>query len=399
MKRIISLALAIAMALTLVSCGENSSDSADSSPDSTAQSEPDISEIESEVSTPVENDYSKQTYKITDVLGYLKIDGRYAVTKTAVDAGYEDCISFDNTAQHLAFNADCEGDVKLGITLRAGASLNRDTHYFTVTVDGAQTERVALKGLLGAETKQVLTVATGLERGEHTFDIYRETELLHGVENIVSVTMNGVLTDRPADRDLYIEFLGDSITAGYGDLTQGGDTDDPSGPAKSSGTATYAFLTAQKLNADMAAVARSGLTFAFDPIGDYWRNVSFARPDLGRTAFERKPDVVVINLGTNDENKCTYEKINYQTVKDEAVALLETVRADCPNAEIVWMYGMMNSELGDTIKAAVAEFGGESKGAHYLLGEQNYKGGGGHPSAEAHQRNADILSEFIKGIL
>ncbi len=405
MKKLICVFLAALLAFSMCACGGDTADGSSTAVSSAVQSKAEVSSAaeSKEPVVPTVNDYSERTYKFTDIMEYLKLDGRYAVTKTDASIGYEDCISFDNTAQLLAFNADCEGDVTIKLTLKAGNTESRLSHYFLVIVDGVES-RVAAKGVLGSEFTTTLTVATGLTKGKHEFKIYRQTELLHGVENLISITMNGVPTEPPKDSELYIEVLGDSITAGYGALTTGDDSDDPSGPIKSSGTDTYAFLAAKQLGADVSIVARSGLAFSFDDdyIDKYWKNISFSREKLGEYKFERKPDVVVINLGTNDEGKWVkngQSPDELPRLKEYAVKLLNMVRASHADAKIVWIYGTMDSRLGDTIKSAVAEAGGEEKGFYFLLGKTDYKGGGGHPSAEAHKENGKLLADFISSIL
>ncbi len=339
-------------------------------------------------------------YSIPDNLDSLKLCGRYAVTTTDEALGREPCVTFDHTAQLLAFNADCEGDVTVKLTLKAGNTEVRAAHYFLVIVDGAE-RRVSAKGVIDSESVATLTVATGLAKGRHEFQIYRQSEMILGIENFISITMQGVLLERPADNELYIEVLGDSITAGFGDLTTGDDKDDPSGPLKSSGTDTYAFLAAKQLGADVSVVARSGLGFANpdDKIEIYWKHITFARRSLGEYGFERKPDVVVINLGTNDQHMCNNKKLDYNDVKPDAIALLNMVRACHSDAKIVWFYGTMDTGLANAIYNAVNELGGKDKGFYLAFGEQNFRGGGGHPHGDAHRANGKTLADFIRSIL
>ena len=358
-----------------------------------------LSKSESKSVVPEVNDYSEHTYNVTEITEYLKLDGRYAVTDTGAELGAEKCISFDNTAQMIAFNADCEGDVIINMTLKVGVEERRRSHYYTVYVDGVEQERASVAGLPGVTSKQRMTVATGLKKGEHSFKIYRQSELLHGIENIVSITMHGVPTARPADSELYIEFLGDSITAGYGDLTNTSDNDDPSGPAKSDGTQTYAFLAAQKLGADLSVVARSGLSFSYDDIEKYWKYISYARKQLGKYGFERKPHAVVISLGTNDHGNYEKKGLTLDDVEAKAEELLKIVRVNRPDSKIVWMYGMMGSDISAQIKTAIANMGGADSGIYYLQGEQNFEGGGWHLSLKGHRNNAAILADFIKELL
>ena len=53
---------------------------------------------------PEVNDYQKHTYNLAEITKYLKIDGRWATARTSAEAGSVPCITFDHTAQLLAFN-------------------------------------------------------------------------------------------------------------------------------------------------------------------------------------------------------------------------------------------------------------------------------------------------------
>ena len=125
---------------------------------------------------------------------------------------------------------------------------------------------------------------------------------------------------------------------------------------------------------------------------------SGCRSDLGDYKAERQPDVVVINLGTNDGG---YSSKGYtkEQLTEAAVKLLTQVRKDRPNAKVVWFYGMMGNGINTQIKAAVEQMGGESKGFYYCEGQKGQSGGGGHPNKDEHKANADILANFIKGII
>ena len=104
----------------------------------------------------------------------------------------------------------------------------------------------------------------------------------------------------PAKSDLKIEFVGDSITAGYGVL---GNKGDAWSVTNSDCTGSYAYLTAQKLDADYSVVAWSGIcTKAY-----MWANINMdnlykrvSNSNTAQYAFDFSPDVVVLNLGTNE---------------------------------------------------------------------------------------------------
>ncbi len=408
MKKIVALMLAVMLIASLVACGGDTaaqSEAASSkavsntSASDSVSSEAVSSAVESEVATMPENDYSKHSFNVIEYKNYYKLVGRYAEAMAYLDAKLEKGYSFDNTAQLLAFNTDCEGDVVLSVAIKPGKAAPQNNCYFSVYVDGVET-RMKVDGIYGMESKQTLLVASGLKKGKHEFEIYRDTEFAHGTLTVLSVELNGVLLERPADKKLHIEFLGDSITAGYGNLTlRELMEDDASGPAKSDGTETYAFLAAKQLDADVTTVARSGLAFSYNSVEDYWKQVSYARSSLGEYKPTRKSDVVVINLGTNDHSNYEKQGLTIQQVQDRAVELIKLVKSTRPDAKIVWMYGMMGTTIETNIKAAIEECGGEASGIYYFRGENNNDGGGWHPSQKAHQKNGQLLADYIQQII
>lgn len=406
LKRVICVMLAISL-LTFGAC-DSGKEPASSVGNKPAQS--DLSSAQSDI-VPQVNDYAKRTYLLTEITSYLKLDGRWATAKTGAEAGSLPCITFDHSAQLLAFNADCEGDVVLKMSNKCtDVNPGRNERYYLVVVDGKES-RMSVTAVAGAEAPASLTLATGLKRGNHTFKVYRQTELNYGYDNLISLTMNGVPTARPEDSDRYIEFLGDSVTAGYGNLTVKADTDGPSSPVKSSGTDTYAFKTAKLLNADISTVARSGLAYSYGlskNIFEYWNKISWYRPALGDYTPTRQPDVVVIALGTNDHNYYTKNGVTEKELYQMAHDLVKLVRESRPDSKIVWYYGIMGTGyedkdglfVKDYIKRAIEDNGGEKAGIYLCMSSfMNFKGGGWHPDAEGHEAGSKELAAFIKKIM
>ena len=407
-KRVIAIMLTLSL-LTFGACGDNGADQSATASKKPSKNQP-TSSVQSEI-VPAVNDYSERTYMLAEITQYLKLDGRWATTKTSSDAGAQPCITFDHTAQLLAFNADCEGDVVLKMTNKCNdAQKGRNERYYLVIVDGKET-RMKIEAVAGAEAPSTLILAKDLKRGAHTFKIYRQTELNFGYDNLVSVTMNGVPTQRPADSERYIEFLGDSVTAGFGNLTVRADADSPSNPDRSSGTDTYAFKTAKALNADISTVARSGLAYSYGlgmPIADYWNKLSWARKSLGDYKPDRQPDVVVIALGTNDHNYYKQHDISEEQLYQVAYDLIKLVRETRPESKIVWYYGIMGTgyedEAGlfvkDYIKRAIDDNGGEKAEIYLCMSSfMNFDGGGWHPNQAGHEAGAKELTQFIEEIL
>ena len=337
-------------------------------------------------------DYSLKTPAISSLAGKYKTQGRTSM----VNGG----LSLDYTASSLEFNLYCEGDVSIQYQASNIPSGEGQGLYFTILVDGTvksrNTSHVAANG------KGSLTLATGLKRGYHTFQIFRQTEIQRGAIQIQSLTFHGEMAPRPADKNLYIEFIGDSMTTGYGNLTTVGNSI-PSAPIHQDGTKTSAFLTAQQLDADCSVVAIQGIGVACG-----WQTVTMPTvyPTLrywwdNRTpyAFDKKPQIVVINLGENDFATNASKGISASQIEQAFTSFLKTVQQKNPNAKIVWAYGLMSSTAETACKNAVAACGGQAKGLYTLALPRNTSGGNGHPSVQGHEAAAQVLTQFLQTLL
>ena len=169
--------------------------------------------------------------------------------------------------------------------------------YFEVTVDG-----VRQTPLHTASGRRVYPLATGLSAGEHDLRVARRTEGFFSV-----TTFHGfpgatlVPTARPSR---FVEFIGDSITCGYGVL---GTMATCSFSAETEAeTHAWAALTADALSAGHASIAYSGIGMYRNNGGDTDQTLPMrydrALVESATPAWDWSytPDVIVINLGTND---------------------------------------------------------------------------------------------------
>ncbi|MBO5797831.1 MAG: hypothetical protein J6R77_05745, partial [Clostridia bacterium] len=120
--------------------------------------------------------------------------------------------------------------------------------YVNVYVDGSfePTKTICLEKL-----SDVYTLAEGLPAGEHTIEVRKRNEggydgtAVIGVKTL-TVTGGDFLTP-PAAPTRQIEFVGDSITTGFGNIAG---PNDGYSTANSDGTMTYAVLAAKQLGAE-----------------------------------------------------------------------------------------------------------------------------------------------------
>ncbi len=411
MKRIISILLCVVLAISLVTCNNDTTgDASNSKPASgtavssdessaSGSSEAQTSSVPSVV--PAVNDYQKMTYNFVEITDYFHITGRTAVGTSTEATGSKQGMVYDHATQGLLFKADCEGDITVTLALSIRA---QDTcHYYTVYIDGVEQERVAVSGTPGSEQIVKLPVATELKRGVHSIEVYRNHESLLGIATLLSVTMNGVPEKWSEDENkLKIEFLGDSITSGTGVYGVNG-ANDQSNIKYYDGTASYAFIASRILNAEASIVSRSGMTIAGDTgtpnMYNYYNYLSYAR-DKNTFYDNTKMDVdlYVISLGANDTNS----KYNHSAEKITAdvKAALTAVRKDHPNTKILWVYGQLTKSKEAAIKTAITEMGGEASGFYYYCcTKSNVQGSSYHPNAEAQQRDGEEVAAYIKQIL
>ena len=199
----------------------------------------------------------------------------------------------------------------------------------------------------GEETFQL---ASNLDEGMHTVRIMKRTEANVGDITFLGFEMDDArpLQEAPAVKHR-IEVIGDSITCGYGDIGEGPgcgfspDTED--------GTRAYGALTAHALGAAYTAVSWSGKGIyrnldVSDPTTIpllYDKTLPYESDDWQLWDFSQDvPDVVVINLGTNDFS-------TGNPPKDELVAtyltFLGRIRDAYPDAKIVVSIGPMLSDF------------------------------------------------------
>ena len=291
--------------------------------------------------------------------------------------------------------------------------------YFQPVIDGSAGTRLSVAA---AEGVKKLTLGSGLADGDHVLELYRETEGKAGFAYTTFLGfVDGALKDPPAYGGRLIEIVGDSISAGYGDL--GSEQHPNYGPDPSGGCmfstqtesayVTYGAVAARAVGADASIVAASGWGIYSDNGGSLSNVLPGIYPNtVGGQAqpawpFTLRPQAVIINLGTNDFSA------NMSLGSDAFTAayqgFLTTVRGKYPDA---WIYCAIGPLLYSTglanatqyIKALVATVNGngDTKVKVLDLGSQNTTLGTGcayHPNVTEHARMAGILSTELKATL
>jgi len=183
--------------------------------------------------------------------------------------------------------------------------LNDAQNDYDIQVDGTT---VATLVTPGRTTRQI----RGLTNAEHRVRLVKRTESpwVAGEFDGFVAAPGGEILAKPAARTRQIEFIGDSLTAGYGDLSTTRDCSANGGIDRNTNTdISYGALTAHGLNADYQVNAYSGRGMVRnynggDPGTDfrtyYDRTLQNVSGDVWHNPATWRPQLVVVALGTND---------------------------------------------------------------------------------------------------
>ena len=259
--------------------------------------------------------------------------------------------------------------------------------------------------------KTVYQLADNLPYGEHHVRIFKRTEAQVGRGAFRGFIIAGGQTLLPPPPPVRrIEFIGDSITAGYGN-----EGDSPTcyfTPATQNAAATYAGVTADHFEAEYHLIALSGLgvvrNFAYaDSLSDttavdYFKRTVALFPGLSWDFTQWTPDVVVVNLGTNDFSTEPFptqeEFVNGYT------NLLIEIRTAYPQAQIFATAGpIMYPDVWWYVETAVDRTNRQLNDGriYYVAIENNLElsevdyGCDYHPNVNGHQKMAEQLIPAI----
>jgi lysophospholipase L1-like esterase len=281
------------------------------------------------------------------------------------------------------------------------------TNFFAVVIDGGPATTLSTSG-----AREDYSLAAGLAPGRHTLVLTKRTESTVGTVQLLGFApQGGTLVATPDPFTRRIEYVGDSITCGYGNL--GANAMCPFTPSTEDETIAYGALAGRALGAEVRAIAYSG-------IGMY-RNYEGSTVDQMPVLFERtlakepapwsfetpEPDVVVINLGTNDFAKSDPG----EPFARAYASFLRQVRAHYANAHLIcalspMLFDLPPDHMGRTTAASVLRkavsdrlAAGDKRISYFEFDPPRPSEGFGcdfHPSAATHRTMATALVEEIR---
>ena len=275
--------------------------------------------------------------------------------------------------------------------------------YLKVYVDGVEQTDILLD-----KTQQTVVLAQNLDPNEiHTVEVRKRNSPRSSTAGILNLELlDGKKLAPLAAKDKLIEFVGDSLTVGYSaaDVNK---TESGWSTKTEDATKTYSKQVADAFNAEYMVTAISGRGVVMNNSGGSGYLLPEVYPELDiynipgvSYDFDLQPDVVVINLGTND---ATNDGLNITTFQTGVYDFIKTVREKNPGAQIIWAYGLrkdkMTGQVAAAIEAAVAQIKAEGDSmVHYLplaLAADMHLN---HPTAEAYAPSGEKLIEKIREI-
>jgi lysophospholipase L1-like esterase len=287
-----------------------------------------------------------------------------------------------------------------------------ERNYFDLLIDDEQVDVLHAKG-------DTVAVVDGIKgKGSHVVQFVKRTEGEMGETRFYGVELSpkGKLLPLEKEPARRIEFIGNSITCGYG--TESESRHDDFDPRTENVRKSYATIVANALDADYHVVAHSGLGVVRN-YGDP-KKVS-AKVAAMPQRFSRTLDMddslswdfskwqanaVVINLGTNDFSTEPHpDKVVFQRTYEE---LIKQVRVAYGTVPVFCVVGPLTDEPCHTyVKEVVHNYGLlYNDGNVYFIGippallnADTDLGADSHPSYRGQQKMADHVIPVVKTVM
>ena len=213
------------------------------------------------------------------------------------------------------------------------------TSYHNIYIDDRFVRKIKITG----KNRQFVTLAADLSKGPHTLKLQKCTEGEFGCTTVSAVRVAAGARLLPvAPRERLIEVYGDSYTCGYG--TEGKSAHERFRLETENCDKAYACIIARYFGADYRLIAHSGMGM----VRNYNDSVQLSRhnmstrstqlyDDFNRTAYDfsncRKPDLVMINLGSNDFS--TLVKPTPEQFVNTYLKMIDNIRSHYGNVPVL----------------------------------------------------------------
>lgn len=283
------------------------------------------------------------------------------------------------------------------------ARLTGSAHWQVIVDDNTQHVLIPQSG----QTRYNL--ASGLSNGEHTVVLFKRTEAFFGpiTFNGLELSAGGKLLQVP-EKQHKILFIGDSITCGYGN--EAANQNEHFSIDTENAYLSYGAMTARRLDADYQSICWSGMCmWPQNTIPEIYDRILPQDASSQWDASRYHPDVIVINLGTNDFAKGNPDEEGWI---GGYITFIRHLRQLHPNAVIFTTLGPLLSDKwsksGNALSTARSYLqrivkqcnnAGDAKVYFVEFPQQTGAYGFGadwHPSIGQHKVMADVLVKAIK---
>ena len=267
------------------------------------------------------------------------------------------------------------------------------------------------------ERETVASVFQGAPRHDARIRLVKLSECTQSLMALKGIITDGAVHPLSENGEGKIEFIGDSITCGYG--VESHDESEPFSTETENAGKGYAALTAEALGMEPMLTAFSG----FGIVSGYTdspenRNTDMLVPmyyekygmnefvlpsgrrlqDISWDFSAWEPDRILIQLGTNDLSWCQENSDRKDLYQKLYIDFLKMVRKNNPKAGILCVLGVMGTGLNQAMCNAVREYRGETGDTRihaFAMDEQDGKndgfGANWHPSALTQRKLADRI--------
>ena len=294
-----------------------------------------------------------------------------------------------------------------------GCSIRLDDqkNEYAVTIDNYAPR------LLKTDGANVYNVAAGLQGSiPHTIMIQKRTEALVGKGIFMGFILDKdkKLLPLPERSGKRIEFIGNSMTSGYG--IEGKNHDCHFSVETENACMSYAAITARALNADYSLISYSGRGVvrnygdknktSVNPMPALYDRTCFYDSTLKWNFSEWLPQAVVINLGTNDFSTQPYP--DKKVFQDAYKKLINRVRSLYPRVTIFCICGPMigepcYSEIKEVVEKQQRQ-GSRDKDVYFvgvnrsIMNESDW-GCDWHPNIQGSIKIANVIIPIIKSVM
>ncbi|WP_158544310.1 RICIN domain-containing protein [Pedobacter miscanthi] len=288
-----------------------------------------------------------------------------------------------NSSQYVSYWGGAYVRVKFtGTTVKI--KVGTATNYYAKIDNGAWISYLNANGTINL-------TPSPLVNGTHTVTVAQGKDYNY-VFNFQGFILDaGATTSVPDVSGNIIEYIGDSITAGYA-----------AGSGGQANVSAYGWVCSEALGAEHTQIAYPGVTlvsgYTTNPGMDvqYFKLQNPSYPSSSNWDFTKyTPKLIVVNLGTNDNNQSVPDNIfqnNYTT-------FLANIRAKFVNAEIFVMRTFIGVKATPTLAAVNARIAAGDTKVHYInttgwLTSTDYSDGL-HPNVSGHIKAANLLKPIL----